>query len=44
MGRDWKSLEMHVRKSLDCSEEIAVRNMDVKGDSDEASEDHISVN
>ena len=31
MDGDWKSFEVHVRKSLDCLEESVDRNMDIKG-------------
>lgn len=33
MGRGWKSLEVHARKSLDCEQKIVSRNMDIKSDS-----------
>lgn len=32
MGRDWKNFETHYRKGLDCLEEMAGRNMYIKGD------------
>lgn len=34
---DWKSLEVHARKSLDCPEKTIGRNTDVKGASGESS-------
>lgn len=37
MNRDWKSFEMHVRKSLDCFEVTIGRIMDVKDASEGAS-------
>lgn len=30
-GRDWKSFEMHIRRSPDCLEEIFGRNVGIKG-------------
>lgn len=47
MGRGWKNLEVHARKSLDCLEDIVVRNTDGKGDSggvSDENEEHVIGN
>ena len=31
-GRNWKNVEAHYRKSLDCLEEMVGRNMNIKGE------------
>lgn len=35
MGRDWKSFELHIRKSLSCLTQSVDRNMDIKDNSDD---------
>lgn len=35
MGRDWKSFELHIRKSLNCLTQSVDRNMDIKDNSDD---------
>ena len=37
-GKGWKTFEKHVRKCLDCLEEIVGRNIDAKEDSREGLE------
>lgn len=39
MGRGWKSLEVHARKSLDCLDKNVGKNMNIKGDSIQNSEE-----
>lgn len=38
MNRDWKNLEKHDLKSLDCLNQIVGKNMNIEGASGESSE------
>ena len=42
MGRGWKSFEVHVRKSIDCIQEIVIRNIKgVSGEASDGNEEHV---
>lgn len=45
VGRDWKSLEVHIRRSLDYLKEIIGRNRDIKdvsGEVSDGNEEHVT--